>query len=226
MIAVPARRRPRFRPRPRDLPQLLYDLAFGSLLRGLRDEARDILRRDAAFPALDIACGTGLQVRALGPDARRAIGIDASAAAVSYASRRAPGASFVRGDARRLPVKDGAVRAAVLSFALHEQAPEDRAAMLAEASRVLAPGGILVATDFERPWDRASRRGRRLAATVDLAGGLRHSRLARDFLRRGGLRALLRETGWVETGRRNHPSGSIAVVAAKRRGDESGPRGR
>jgi SAM-dependent methyltransferase len=62
-----------------------------------------------------------------------------------------------------LPFRDGEAARAVLSFVGCAPAPAARRALLAEAGRVLAPGGALAVVDHNRP-------RRRLAALAALAG--------------------------------------------------------
>ena len=81
---------------------------------------------------------------------------------LSRASAR--GTTAVRGDAGRLPIRDESVDAAVVLDALHHL-PDQRAA-LAEAARVLRPGGVLVIREF----DPATVRGQALVAAERLVG--------------------------------------------------------
>ncbi|MDG4787273.1 class I SAM-dependent methyltransferase [Micromonospora sp. WMMD1102] len=90
-------------------------------------------------PCLEIGCGTGVyaeQVRALG---RSPIGVDLSAGMLRYARDRLP---TVWADAGRLPVSDGTLPA-VVAVMVHTDMP-GYAAVLREAARVLAPGGVFV----------------------------------------------------------------------------------
>jgi demethylmenaquinone methyltransferase/2-methoxy-6-polyprenyl-1,4-benzoquinol methylase len=141
-------------------------------------------------------------------------GLDKSAGLVRYAAARAPGLPFVCGDAERLPFRDGAFRAVSVSFGLHDKSPDLRRAMMAEARRVLAPGGRFIAVDFENPWSFKSKVGALAVRAVERLVGGDHYRNGRDFLKRGGLRAFLRESGFVETARHEIEVGSISVVVA------------
>ncbi|ASW54646.1 class I SAM-dependent methyltransferase [Plantactinospora sp. KBS50] len=88
---------------------------------------------------LEIGCGGGVhaaQVRGLG---RTPLGVDLSAGMLRYARSRLPA---VRGDATRLPVRDGALPA-VIAVMVHTDMP-DYPQVLREAARVLAPGGVFV----------------------------------------------------------------------------------
>ena len=142
-------------------------------------------------------------------------GLDKSAGMVRYAAARAPEVPFVCGDAGQLPFKDGSFRAVSVSFGLHDKSPDLRRAMMAEARRVLASGGRFVAVDFENPWSARSRAGALAVRAVERLTGGEHYRNGREFLSRGGLRAFLRESGFVETARHDVEIGSISVVVAR-----------
>jgi len=115
----------------------------------------------ATARVLDVACGTGDLAFALAAALPRAqvTGIDASPRMVAIAARRArthavqrrPGGavSFARGDLSALAAPDRAVDVVTAGYAFRN-APDHRAA-LAEAARVLRPGGLLAALDFYRP---------------------------------------------------------------------------
>lgn len=109
------------------------------------------LARDRAATILDVGTGSGtLALAALRrwPDAR-VVGLDgsrgmlgtaeAAAASLPAADRRR--LSFVEGLAERIPLEDGSVDVVVSSFVL--QLVPSRPRALAEARRVLAPGGTL-----------------------------------------------------------------------------------
>lgn len=226
------------------LSGLLYDLAFLPMFRGLRGRVARAVEDGRLYPWLDLCCGTGDQlrkrlcrgVRGDAPLARvpvldtppgpiiagnaglgraLAIGLDLNFGLVRYAAARAPGVPFVCADAARLPFKPGAMRAVSVSFGLHDKSPELRAGILAEAKRVMAPDGRLVAVDFENPWNAGSRAGALFVRAVERLARADHYRNGRDFLRRGGLRALLRENGFVETARHDVEAGSLGVVVAR-----------
>jgi demethylmenaquinone methyltransferase/2-methoxy-6-polyprenyl-1,4-benzoquinol methylase len=195
------------------LPGRLYDLAFAGLFRGLRRRIAAAVGAEGFYPWLDVCCGTGSQLRGHAPDLV-VCGLDKSLGMVRYAMARASGVPFVCGDAGHLPFKDGSFRAVSVSFGLHDKSPDLRQAMMTEARRVLAPGGRLVAVDFENPWSFKSKVGALAVRAVERLAGGEHYRNGRDFLSRGGLRAFLRESGFVETARHDVEIGSISVIVA------------
>lgn len=109
---------------------------------GRRTLALRLLDRFAkAHPrCLDLGCGTGAVLREL---ARRgeATGLDMSPLAIGYSRRRGL-ERLVRGDAEALPFPARTFDA-VVSLDLFEHLPGDSAG-IAEAFRVLRPGGVLV----------------------------------------------------------------------------------
>jgi SAM-dependent methyltransferase len=90
---------------------------------------------------LDVACGSAPLADLLAD--RTYVGVDRSAPELRRAARTRPGARLVRGDATALPLA-GPFDGVAASMALMVAAP--LADVLAEVARVLAPGGLLVAT--------------------------------------------------------------------------------
>ncbi len=98
---------------------------------------------------VDVGCGSAPVARRLGRD-HRYVGVDRSEAELRRGRAAAP-VTVALGDARALPVADCTVDAVVASMMLMVVA--DVADVLAEARRVLRPGGRLVATVPTRPED-------------------------------------------------------------------------
>jgi len=203
------------------LPGLLYDLAFSGMFRGMRKHVARTVEKDGLFPWLDVCSGTGAQLRGHIPRVRvpdldkLVFGLDLSFSCVRYAAARAPGVSFVCGDASRLPFHDDSMRAISVSFGLHDKSPAVRGAILGEARRVLGPGGSLIAVDFERPWNAKSKLGTLFVRAVERLASRGHYRNGREFLRKGGLLGFLRDSGFAEISRRDVAAGSLGIVVAR-----------
>lgn len=105
------------------------------------------VRPGAAFA--DIGCGIGTVLADLVALGARAVGVDSSEAMVREASRRAPGAELHVADAAALPLEDG-ILAGYRAERVYQHLADPMPA-LAEAMRVLEPGGRIVLVDQD--WD-------------------------------------------------------------------------
>ncbi|MBO9713155.1 metalloregulator ArsR/SmtB family transcription factor [Sphingomonas sp.] len=99
---------------------------------------------------IDIGTGTGRMLELFGPRAEHALGIDRSSEMLRLAraklSERGLNAELRQADLYALPLQDGGADTAILHHVLHfAQQP---GAAIAEAARVLGPGGRLLIVDF------------------------------------------------------------------------------
>jgi SAM-dependent methyltransferase len=96
----------------------------------------------------DLGCGTGALTAALAPEVARVVGVDRSADMLRSARRRTAGLGNVdlrRGTLEDLPLDDASCDAALLVLSLGWVADPARA--LAEAARVVRPGGRVALVD-------------------------------------------------------------------------------
>lgn len=105
------------------------------------------VRAVAAGPGkavLDCCCGHGIVARGLADAGAEVTALDFSPAMLEMARARVPEARFVEGDAMALPFEDARFDAVTIGFGIPHV--PDPAAALAEARRVLKPGGRLAYT--------------------------------------------------------------------------------
>jgi SAM-dependent methyltransferase len=105
---------------------------------GVDRALRDLLGRGGGS-CLEIGCGTGVHAGTVRELGWTPVGVDLSAGMLRHARGRL---AIARADAERLPIGNGAVPAAV-AVMVHTDMPA-YPAVLAEAARVLRPGGVLV----------------------------------------------------------------------------------
>ena len=113
---------------------------------------------DPSATVADLGCGTGHLAQSLAPFVAKVIAVDGSAAMLRAARARLADLANVdirRGDLEELPLEDGAVDLAFLVLVLPYLAAPGAA--IAEAARVLRPGGRLLLTDLV-PHERAEYR--------------------------------------------------------------------
>ncbi len=96
---------------------------------------------------LEVGCGTGHWLRLLGDRGLRVAGVDASGNMLTYARERAPGAALAHGRAEHLPWGSQTFERVFCINAFHHF--EDKVGFLAEARRVLVPGGQMMTVGLD-----------------------------------------------------------------------------
>jgi ArsR family transcriptional regulator len=155
---------------------------------------------------IDVGTGTGRMIELLGSRASRALGIDRSPEMLRLARGRIEAIGFAHaevrhGDMYALPRPEHSADTVVLHQVLHFA--DDPAAVIAEAARVLAPGGRLLVIDFashDREELRSQQRHARLGFAEDqLLGWMTAAGLAAGVAARLPDPARLAVTLWLGT---------------------------
>jgi SAM-dependent methyltransferase len=118
-------------------------------LADLRAYSYQLLGVTSGTPVVDVGCGAGRAVAEIAESNARPVGVDVSEQMIGVARRRWPALDFRLGDAYTLPLGDGEVAGYRADKLYHEIGDPARA--LAEARRVLAPGGRIVL--LGQDWD-------------------------------------------------------------------------
>ena len=137
--------------------QWLVNLILWGNFARLRDAALDALGARLDGRTLQVACVYGdLTVRL-----RKRLGtggsldvVDVLRVQLDNLARKLPGdprVGLIQGDSSALDIPSASYDRALLFFLLHEQPEEVRRRTLAEALRVVKPGGRLVIVDYHRP---------------------------------------------------------------------------
>lgn len=129
-----------------------WDRLRGELF-GERSELLPLLSLlDPDWVVGDLGCGTGATTEALAPFVAKVVAVDESPEMLEAAHHRLANyedegrVELRHGSLEALPAEDGELDAALLMLVLHHLS--DPAAVLAEAARVLAPGGRLLVVDM------------------------------------------------------------------------------
>jgi SAM-dependent methyltransferase len=106
-----------------------------------RERFFELLPADLDVPVLDVGCGEGRLTRELRADGWDIAGIDASPAMIDLAREADPDGDYRVSDAAALPFENGAFGLVIAFMSLQDVDDPERA--IAEAGRVLRPGGAL-----------------------------------------------------------------------------------
>jgi SAM-dependent methyltransferase len=126
-----------------------YDDLIGAVTARFAEPLLDAAVVGSGTRLLDAACGPGTLAAAAAARGAAPTGIDLAPGMLELARERHPSLRFLPGDVEQLPFEDGSFDAVVAGFLLHHLPDPDRA--VAEFARVLAPGGRLAATVWDRP---------------------------------------------------------------------------
>lgn len=156
------------------------------------------VRLAPAARVLDLGCGGGRDLAHFTARGFRCIGLDRDAGMARIAAVHA-GAPVLRGDLLALPIRDGSFDAVWAVGLLHEVPADARAGGPAEISRVLKPGGILLASlrlsrRFRYRGDDRVIHGTR---PTEFQEALRHAGFTLGTLRVDSVRGGLGEGRWL-----------------------------
>jgi len=117
-----------------------------------RERLATILSLNGSERALDVGTGAGAFAIALADRVAAVVGVDVVPELLELARQRAPaGVEFVEADATALPFPDGSFDLVCCARTLHHVARPEL--VLAEMTRVLAPGGTMLVVDQLAPVD-------------------------------------------------------------------------
>ena len=126
-----------------------YGDAFGGLTSQTIPRLLAAANVSSGTRLLDVASGPGYVAAAAAAVGAVATGVDFSSAMVRLAASRYPGLGFQEGDAEALPFAEASFDAVTINFGVLHLARPDMA--LAEARRVLVPGGRVALTVWAKP---------------------------------------------------------------------------
>ena len=173
---------------------------------------------------LDLGCGTGDMAALARAAGARVVGLDVAARMLDVARARRAADALLRADATRLPLRSGTVSAVKSAFALRNLVAIPP--MLAEAARVLRPGGRLALLEVDEPRLALLRWGHGLyfRHAVPLLGALLADRDAYRYLPQSTaylppeaeLRAMLATAGFAHLRKQRLGGGAAQLLTADR----------
>jgi demethylmenaquinone methyltransferase/2-methoxy-6-polyprenyl-1,4-benzoquinol methylase len=187
-----------------------YDFLLGPFIRPIRREVLDIVCRLGPKKVLDVACGTGDQLRLLSKSGIDAVGIDMSESMLKVCRKANPAGDCLLQDATDMAFQHHCFDLVTVSFALHETEWESAEKILQEIHRVLKPSGHLLVVDYtdfrETPFYV-----RQTIRMIEFMAGRRHFGNFRTYHRTGGLNTLIDKEKFCTVASTHHASRSIAL---------------
>lgn len=177
------------------------EVATSEAFLAIRDRIVELAAPRPDDLVVDLGAGTGLLALALAPRVRELVAVDLSERMLERLDDAAVAGGVhnvetVVGDLRRLPLEDESATLVVSNYAFHHLRDSGKELALAEARRILRPGGRLVICDMMFSLSLEPR-DRRLIAEKVVA-----------LLKRGpaGVVRILRNAGRVLAGRWEQPA--------------------
>lgn len=209
-----------------DILNRLFSLRLDQYWRRVTVRTVAISVRDTV---VDLACGTGDLSELAAQAGARVVGVDFAANMLAGARRRGIGAAFVQADAGCLPLPTGWATVVIAGFALRNFVSIP--AVLAEAARVLQPGGRLALLEVDTPSNRLLRWGHSLYFNrlVPWLGALLSDAWAYTYLPRSvsylptsaELHQMLEAAGFQPVVKRRLSGGIAQLVTAVREGEKA-----
>lgn len=167
---------------------------------------------------LDVCCGTGDQVFHYAKEGMSAFGIDFSTDMIKIAqhdrrNKDANNVFFRIGDATKLPFEDGFFDYASISLALHEMEKGARIRVISEMKRVVKKKGKLVFIDFQVPFYQKFYYY--VINALEYLGGRKNHEFFKDYLRQGGLPAILKDNKLKPEETSFMKNGNIAIIKTR-----------
>ncbi len=174
---------------------------------------------------VDLACGTGDLSELAARTGARVIGVDFSGKMLVGARQRGINALFVQADAGCVPLPDASATVVLSGFALRNFV--SIATVLAEAGRVLKPGGRMALLEVDTPANPVLRWGHQFYfnRVVPFVGGLLSDRQAYAYLPKSvtylpspvDFTLMIEQAGFQQVVRHQLSGGIAQLVVARRR---------
>lgn len=173
----------------------LYDPLIGPFIRPVHRAMTDTLVSHSCRSVVDLCCGTGMLAGMTTEAGIHTTGVDISLPMLNVGQAKYPAVKFIHHDATNVPLEDGMFDAATISFALHEKPLDTSRAILAEAVRLVRPGGLVMVADYRFPERRHSLLTGWGIRTVERLAGKEHFAHFTRYMQGGGTRTFLNAAG-------------------------------
>lgn len=187
-----------------------YDFLLGPFMRSIRrDVLETVLELQPAY-VLDVACGTGDQLRLLTENGIDAVGVDTSEAMLKICRKANLTSDCLLQDASSMAFHGHCFDLVMISFALHETGWETAQKILQEIHRVLKPSGHLLVVDYT-DFQETPFYVQQSIRMIEFMAGRRHFGNFRRYHHNGGLNTLIDKERFGTVTSSHRASRSIAL---------------
>ena len=116
--------------------------------RAMLSTFAELVHKNGNLKVADVGCGPGHITALMCELGLDAFGLDLSPAMIEHAGRSHAGLHFGIGRAEALPIDGDALGGILAHYSMIHTPPKELPALLKEQARVLAPGGLLMASFF------------------------------------------------------------------------------
>ncbi len=187
-----------------------YDLLLTPFMRSIRRNVLEIVLELQPENVLDVACGTGDQIRLLSKSGINAVGVDMSESMLNVCRKSNPASDCLLQDATALAFHNHCFDLVMISFALHETEWESAGKILEDIYRVLKPSGHLLVVDYT-DFRKTPFYVRQTIRTIEFMAGQRHFQNFCRYHHKGGLDTLIDKEKFYTVASSHHASRSIAL---------------
>ena len=192
-----------------------YDCLLSPFIRSIRRDVLETVLRLQPENVLDVACGTGDQLRLLAENSIAAVGVDMSEAMLKICRKTNPVADCLLQDATQMAFQNERFDLAMISFALHETGWKSASGILEEIHRVLKPSGHLLVVDYANSQETPFY-VRQTIRMIEFMAGRRHFRNFCTYRLKGGLTTLIGKNRFRLVASTYRASRSIAIQLFQR----------
>jgi len=187
----------------------IYDSVLYFALKNIRqDIIRLIPDHDARI--LDLCCGTGDQLKRLSDAGfSNLTGVDLSHDMLRVAAKGGKIDNLLACDVQHTGLPGANFDFIIISLAVHEKPAGVQTGMMAEARRLLAPGGQLILEDFSLD-DQARMTSKIAVSMIERLAGKTHYRNSRSYVSNGGMCPIIQDDFEIKQQIR-HARGVISI---------------
>lgn len=187
-----------------------YDFLLYPFVKSIRRDVLKLVQGLQPKLILDVACGTGDQLRLLSENNFPAVGVDRSAAMLMACRKNNPSSDCLLQDATAMAFQDNTFDLAMISFALHETGWNFALEILGETSRILRPSGHLLVVDYS-DFSATPPITRQFIRLIEFMAGRQHYSNFLRYHHNGGLKSLIDEKLFTPMRTKYRGSRSITI---------------